>query len=97
MADWHLSELDEALRRVGWTIEDVRTGDGYRTSAVWSIARGSARAELVFEGLTEEGFALPIERAYACRVEGTARSLYFGRKTGRAWRTDLADFVASLP
>jgi hypothetical protein len=96
VADWHLAELDDALRAAGWTIADFLPGDGYRTSAVWVITRGRRQKRLAFEGLTEEGVALPIEHAYACKVEGNRGALYFSRKTSRRWRNELEQFVAAL-
>jgi hypothetical protein len=96
VADWHLAELDDELRPTGWTIASVDAGDGYRSSGTWDVVRGATRHRLVFEGVTESGDPLPVERAYGCRLDGTDVSLYLGKKTGGAWRRDLEGFVAAL-
>jgi hypothetical protein len=96
VADWHLAELEVALQRAGWSIASVEGGDDYRVSATWTIVRGEQQRRLVFEGLTDAGTALPIERAYACAVEGAGLSLYFGRKSRSRWPRELESFVAAL-
>jgi lambda repressor-like predicted transcriptional regulator len=98
VAEWHLAELEAELRRAGWVVSSVAEGDGYEISAVWEVARGDTTLRIEFEGMDAlgAGVALPLERAYACRVEGTSVSLYFGKKSGRAWRPDLEQFVSGL-
>ena len=96
MADWHLLQLEDRLRMVGWTVTDVLPGDGYRTSAVWVVRRGREERRIAFEGQTEQGSALPLERAYGCNVEEADADLYFGKKSSSRWRDELAHFVATL-
>ena len=102
MARWHLDELRAALERRGWNIVVVE-GDDYRISGTWQLRRSNdLRIVLVdFEGL-DDLKTLPLEQSYACRVRGTANSLYFGRR-GRSgsssrerWRTELGLFVDTV-
>jgi hypothetical protein len=98
VAEWHLAELEEELRRAGWTVGSVSEGDGYRTAAVWEVTRGEVRHRIAFDAFDASGSgdAQPLERAYGCEVEDTHVSLYFGKKTGRRWRPELEAFVGSL-
>ena len=93
MSQHHLNDLHHALTQKGWTIVETLPGDDYRVSAVWVVARGDSNARLAFDGLHEIE-CLPIERSYACHLEGDhLHSVYFGKKS---WKIDLASCVDGL-
>jgi hypothetical protein len=97
MAQWHLDELASSLESDGWRIVKTENGDGYRIAASWTIQRYGNQTLIVdFDGL-DDMVTLPLEEAYACKVRGTAVSLYFGRRGDRThWSTTLAEFISSI-
>jgi hypothetical protein len=102
VADWHLRDLERRLVEHGWRVVNVLPGDRYRVSGTWEIARGAGETlSLDFEGLTEHGVALPIEKAYGCEVRGTLHGVGFGKRPGSgrprgSWEQQAAGFVAGL-
>lgn len=96
MGDSHLHELRRALEGKGWKLISQDEGDGYRISGIWGVQR-STRAEptrILFDGL-DDLRALPIEQAYACRVEGRKDVLlYFGSM--KEFRKALPGFISAL-
>lgn len=98
MADWHLTDIEEALKRRGWRIVERLPGDDYRISATWRIERGNdQRAVLIdFDGLDDLKI-LPIGQSYSCTQRSTGNSLYFRRKGARDdWHAELTAFVLAL-
>jgi hypothetical protein len=98
MADWHLTDLEEALKRRGWRVVARLPGDHYRISATWQLERGNdPRSVLIdFDGL-DDMRTLPIEQSYGCTQRTTRNSLYFRRKGAQTeWQVELAAFVSSL-
>jgi hypothetical protein len=104
MAQWHLTELRDALQRKGWRFDAELPGDDYRISATWRFVRsGRGPNELLidFDGL-DDTVTLPIFESYACQARGTPHSLYFRRRgdndppaRGR-WVDDLSRFVTAV-
>ena len=104
MADWHLSELRQAIEKAGWRFVAERPGDEYRISATWEFERDSSEANVLinFDGL-DDLKTLPITESYGCHLQGSRHaSLYFGRKGNTrsnrrvTWRTELETFVAAI-
>jgi hypothetical protein len=98
MADWHLTDIEEALKRRGWRIVERLPGDDYRVSATWQLERGNDKRNVLidFDGL-DDLKTLPIEQSYSCTQRGARNSLYFRRKGARnEWHAELAAFVLAL-
>ena len=95
MAEWHLTDLRNALRRRGWAVLAEHTGDDARVSGSWEIQRSTAVPPLFidFDGL-DDLLCLPMSESYACHVRGGA-GLYF-RRPGDRWRAELEAFVRSI-
>src|SRR5436190_511897 len=100
MADWHLSDLGNALTHAGWTIVEVVPGDDVRLAGSWQVQRTRLTPPLTidFVGLDHGGRCLTMPEAYACSLrEVPTHSLYFCRRGQlRRWREDLKSFVAGL-
>jgi len=101
VSEQHLEDLEHALAQHGWRATDAMETPGARRwgiSGSWEIARGACRLFLDFEGGDADGaVTYPIERAYACRVrEREQQSIFFKKRSTRAWRDELDAFVASL-
>lgn len=104
MADWHLKEIKLELERSRWRIIAEHSGDGYRVSASWEIARGRDESGIFidFDGL-DDMETLPIDQSYGCSIrDWRATELYFTRmgegKSHRReqWKKELNQFVAQL-
>ena len=101
MAEQHLNDLEHALAHHGWRATDTMETRGARRwgiSGSWEIVRGARKLFLDFEGGDADGLVTyPVERAFSCHVRGQEQlSIYFEKRTNRAWRQELDSFVAAL-
>jgi len=103
LAEWH-SALRNALERELGVLSEL-PGDGYRVAATWEIRRRSdgARFMIDFDGLTDDGIALPSPESYGCRVRSAPSiSLCFSRKGVKGskrratWKAKLTGFLSDL-
>jgi hypothetical protein len=104
MAEWHLTDLRNALERRGWRFEAELPGDEYRVSGTWVLSRSGRpdQALLIdFDGL-DDMRTLPLNESYGCSVRGTTNSLYFLRRSSNdpparhRWVSDLDSFVKKI-
>jgi hypothetical protein len=104
MAQRHLDELQAALSKHGWRLEEVLLGDDHSISGSWALVRNPnryGRVVLDFDGM-DELKVLPLVKSYACTLRGTGQSLYFRRRglNGSAarqrWQRELEEFVAGI-
>ena len=95
MAQWHLKQLQEALRKIGWRVVEELPGDGNSFSGYWRIQRDAQTFQLALYGLHEDG-VLPVEKAYACYLtEAETVDLYFSHHR-ETWQRTLDNFLIQL-
>lgn len=94
----HLKGIEAALAAAGWDIQEKMSGDDHSIAEIWEIVSKKypgLSIRLSFEGMDDLA-VLPVEKSYACRVEGKENiSLYFARSS-RRWKTDLTVFIDAL-
>lgn len=104
MADWHLTDLENALTHRGWQVVKRLPGDDYAISGAWQIQRSTQIQPLIieFEGL-DDLRTLPVEESYGCHIRGHFQvGLYFGKKGAnrsshrKRWLEELSRFVDAL-
>jgi hypothetical protein len=99
MGDQHLSKLEGALSKRGWSIIDREENVDWTTSGKWRLQRSSKvpPTELIFDGMNPMGTAeiTPMPSAHGCFVDGPVRfDLHFSKL--RNWYPELEGFLEKL-
>ena len=97
MSQHHLDELSHALTQKAWAIASTRSLDDFPYDFhAWTIERGSVTVDIQFARFGGIGEDLPLDKSYACSVDGRDDiSLYFSKPSDK-WKADLASFVSAL-
>lgn len=98
MSEYTLNQLRNTLERNHWKVLDELSGDNYKFSGFWKIARpdNSSPLTIAFNGLDDMEI-YPMEKSYGFElVEYPEISAYMGKHLTKSWPKKLQQFIAKL-
>jgi hypothetical protein len=95
MSQFHLHNLEQAIKQAGLLLSEKGSGNGYDIAADWTIKNQQQELHILFEGTAENSAHVP-SNSYACYLaEHPDIHLYFDSEQSR-FAEQAAAFIASI-